>query len=164
MAQEVRLPAKKLSKLHETLRRFERKRNATKHKMQPCSKRGAPGKALPATADRCIKNCLPVSFHITRINVKFCSDLAWWLAGILKGVALFPLLPTDPSIFSQMLLGRGDVMLKRRTPTVVSVQVASVLVRMRHRNQTVPVHCHVCSNMGKNWRQVRVTFYCNKEQ
>ena len=44
---------------------------------------------------------------------------------------------------------------------MVSVQVASVLVRMRHRNRTVPVHCHVCSNMG---HEVRVTLYCDNER
>ena len=83
VAQEVRLPAEKLTRLRESPSRFEHKRHATKHELQVLigilSHAAAvvrPGRVFSSPTD----------------HAKCRSDLAWWSVFVKEwnGLALFP--------------------------------------------------------------------------
>lgn len=125
VSQELRLPADKLSRLHESLSQWERKRNASKHKLQViigllnhAAAVVRPGRVFARQLIDASK--LPQRpSHRVRLNAGCRADIAWWATfmGEWNGTALFPTLPylqARPS--SPMPLARGGVGLTVRSP------------------------------------------------
>ena len=83
VAQEVRLPAEKLTRLRESPSRFEHKRHATKHELQVLigilSHAAAVVRPGRVFLRQLITSKIPrLPSHKVRMNAKCRSDLAWW--------------------------------------------------------------------------------------
>ena len=88
------------------------------------------------------------------------------VVGVFTGMEWGRALPVTPG-WSLHLLGRFRIVglwrLCRGHRPLVSVQVASVLVREGHRSQRAHAIVMCAAVWGMNWRGVRVMFYCDNE-
>ena len=108
MSQEIRLPADKLCRLRQSLSQWERKRNASKHELQAIVGLLNHAAAVVRPGRTFIRQLIDASkrprcsSHRVRLNASCRADIAWWATFISEwnGIALFPTLPTGPSIIS----------------------------------------------------------------
>ena len=171
VAQEVRLPVEKLRRLRETLLRFERKRNASKHEMQVLIGILSHAATVVRPGRLFLRRLIDASkiprlpFHRTRINAKCRSDLAWWLVFSQEwnGVELFPSLPAGPSIFSDASGSWGCGAYAEDTDHWFQFKwPQSWSERGIAAKELMPIV--MCAAVwGMNWRGVRVMFYCDNE-
>lgn len=106
--QELRLPGDKVASLKATLSRWERRRSATKRELQVLIGQLNHAAAV-VRPGRCFLRQLIDTMKIphlqsqsVRINCSCRADIMWWSAFIQdwNGIALFPGLPSGPTIIS----------------------------------------------------------------
>ena len=106
--QELRLPNYKLIHLRATLAQWERRRSATKHELQVligqlnhAAAVVRPGRSFMRQLMETM-NLPRLQSQRVRINCNCRADLAWWSTFMQEwnGIALFPRLPSGPTVIS----------------------------------------------------------------
>ena len=108
IAQQLRLPNDKLSRLQQALSHWERKRNASKQELETVIGCLSHVAVVVCAGRVFIHHLIDTSkiprrpHHRVQLNADCRADLAWWSTYVVEwnGIALFPSLPSGPTLVS----------------------------------------------------------------